>query len=204
MKVVSLLEGINETDINKILKNIEGNRIKYKKNEKIILDNNNYEIIGLIMNGFINIEKYDYNGNRIIIEKMGKNSIFGNLFINFKNDISIVATSDCEVLYFNYDILIRKNKNLIVNLMEIYTKKIIDLNIRIEVLSKRSIRDKLMTYFLIISNYKKNKKIILPWTYTDLADYLSMDRSAMMREIKKLKEEGIIKIDDKKITIISY
>ena len=80
----------------------------------------------------------------------------------------------------------------------------IDLNERVEVLSKRSIREKLLSYLNIVSKKKGKKSFYLPLTYTELADYLSIDRSAMMREIKNLKDEGFIYSNGKKLTIKEY
>ena len=73
---------------------------------------------------------------------------------------------------------------------------------RIELLSKRTIREKLLGYFNIISSRNISKSFKLPFSLTDLADYLSIDRSAMMREIKALKEEGIIEKSGNRITLL--
>ena len=71
-------------------------------------------------------------------------------------------------------------------------QKVISLNSRVELLTKRSIRDKLLGYFTILSTRTLCKSFSLPFSLTDLADYLSVDRSAMMRELKSLKDDGII------------
>ena len=76
------------------------------------------------------------------------------------------------------------------------------MNFRIELLSKRSIRDKLICYFSMQSEINFSKTFTLPFSLTDLADYLSVDRSAMMRELSYLKEEGFIKKHDNKITLL--
>ena len=78
----------------------------------------------------------------------------------------------------------------------------IKLNTRIELLTKKNIRDKLLSYFNIISSKKFSKTITLPFSLTDLADYLSVDRSAMMRELSHLKEEGFIEKKGNKITLL--
>ena len=72
-------------------------------------------------------------------------------------------------------------------------------NERIEILTNKTIRDKLLAYFKINTI---NKVVKLPFTLTDLADYLAVNRSAMSRELKNLKEEGLIEIKDKKIKIL--
>ena len=76
------------------------------------------------------------------------------------------------------------------------------LNTRIELLTKRSIRDKLIGYFTLISSKNLNKSFTLHFSLTDLADYLSVDRSAMMREMKSLKEEGFIEKNGNRITLL--
>jgi len=81
------------------------------------------------------------------------------------------------------------------NILEIYTEKINNKNERIEILTKKTIRDKLLEYFKIIS--KRNGM-----SFSELADYLAVDRSAMSRELKNLMEEGFIKKDGKKITLL--
>ena len=77
-----------------------------------------------------------------------------------------------------------------------------DLNTRIELLTKRTIREKLLGYFSILSTRSFSKTFLLPFSLTDLADYLSIDRSAMMRELSTLKEDGIIKKVGNKITYL--
>ena len=81
------------------------------------------------------------------------------------------------------------------------SKKLIELNGRVEVLSKRTIREKLLGYFNLMVKGKTNRYFYLPFSYTELADYLAIDRSAMMREIKNLKEEGIVTINSRKIVL---
>ena len=76
------------------------------------------------------------------------------------------------------------------------------MNTRIELLTKKNIRDKLLSYFDILSSKNLSKTIMVPFSYTDLADYLSIDRSAMMREISYLIDEGFIEKKGKKIKLL--
>ena len=88
------------------------------------------------------------------------------------------------------------------NLSYLIIKNTVKLNTRIEILTKKSIRDRLLTYFNIVASKNFTKTIKLDISLTDLADYLCVDRSAMMREISHLKEDGIIEKNGKKITIL--
>ena len=89
-------------------------------------------------------------------------------------------------------------------MLKLLSNKIVELNERVEILSKRSIRDKLLSYFELLASDNPKRSFTLPFTYTDLADYLSVDRSAMMREIKNLKDEGFLKTNARKITIMKF
>ena len=211
MEVKSIFEGIEEEDIKKMLKCFDAQTRTFKKDRTIVTNIINIKMIGIILEGTANVERYDYNGNRSIIEKLEKNSVFGEVFSRLGSDISVIATSDCEVLFIEYEHLIKRCKKgciyhsiLTNNVLQLLSKKIVDLNKRLEILSKRTIRDKLLSYFELLANNNPKRSFNLPFTYTDLADYLSIDRSAMMREIKNLKEEGFIETNGKKITLKSY
>lgn len=72
-----------------------------------------------------------------------------------------------------------------------------------EVLSKRTIREKLACYFFHLASKQKNETFQIPFTMVDLADYLSVDRSAMTRELKKMKDEGLITIERRSVRLLS-
>ena len=205
MENKNIFSGIEEKEMDKILKALDTKPIEFLKNRTIITNTMDKIMIGILLSGTANVEKYDYDGNRFILEKLEKNSVFGEVFSRFGGDISVVATSDCEVLLFEYSTFINKNKNrlFLTNMFELLSQKIVELNIRIDILSKRSIRDKLLTYFLVLTKDNPSQIFTLPFTYTDLADYLCVDRSAMMREIKKMKELGILKTKGRKIKLFS-
>ena len=80
--------------------------------------------------------------------------------------------------------------------------KIKEMNERINILSKKSIRNKLLEFFNLSFTKNNSRNIYLPFTFTELADYLAVDRSAMTRELKILKDEGFIRITGKRITLL--
>ena len=88
------------------------------------------------------------------------------------------------------------------NLLKIISQKIQENNERIEILTNKTIRDKLLAYFRNNTKNSNNRIVYLPFTLTDLADYLAVNRSAMSRELKNLKDEGFIEIKNKKIKLL--
>ena len=165
----------------------------------------------ILINGEADLIRYDLNGNRTIVEHYSKNNLFGEIFYNVttNNELFVEAQKKCEVIFFNYDYLENKcelnckyHNEILQTLPHLFLNKLNSLNTRIEILTKRTIRDKLLTYFNIISSSYMSKSFTLPFSLTDLADYLSVDRSAMMREISLLKKDNIIDKIGNKITLL--
>lgn len=155
----------------------------------------------ILLSGNADLVRYDLNGNRTIVEHFSKNALFGEVFykVTTNNELLVEAKSRSTVLFYIYDEIKSRCNNtckfhetLAENLPELVLNKITDLNTRIELLTQRTTRDKLLMYFSLISTRKLSKSFELPLSLTDLADYLNVDRSAMMRELKLLKEDGLV------------
>lgn len=206
----SIFDNIVEQDVKKLLNCLQCRKVAYKKERTIVSNLINTNLVCIVLQGEVNIIRYDYNGNRTILEELGENDVFGEVFsANLSNDISVMAKTDCEIMFLDYQsIITRCKKNcpfhdkFIENMLKLISKKIIEKNERIDILTQRSIRDKLLSYFEKLARQKISKTFTLPSSYTDLADYLSIDRSAMMREIKNLKDEGFIKTNGKRVTML--
>ena len=204
MDKLSIFKNMNPDEINDALKSLGARRITFKKEHIIISNLVDDDLIGVILSGKASIVNYGYKGNRDIIDNLEYDDVFGKPFFNINSDVVIIAATDCEVLFIDYHLLISsgsKYDKINYNINRLLTNKIYNLYEKIEILSKRTIREKLLTYFNNLSKKYNKKSFNLPITYIELADYLSVDRSAMTREIKKLKDEKIISINGKKITI---
>lgn len=167
--------------------------------------------ICILLSGKVELIRYDFNGNKTIIGNFEEDNIFGEVFYpaNTNNELFAVAKKSSEILFFTYDSLFNKckrncdfHKVLVNSLSQLFLDQIINLNLRIELLTKRTIRNKILAYFDILSNRSLHKTFSIPFSYTDLADFLSVDRSAMMRELKLLIDEGFIKKNGSRITLL--
>lgn len=208
--MTNLFNGINEKNKKKLLKLFESNTLYYKKDTTILSNFKKDNIIGIILDGYIQIIKTDYNGNRTIIEELTENQIFGTIISSLKsNEYDIITKEDTKIILIDYDNILKNQDNSIYytiflkNLLNILTDRIEKKNERIEILTKKSIRNRLLEYFNIISTKHGSRNIYLPFSYTDLADYLAVDRSAMSRELKSLKDEGFIITKGRKITLLN-
>ena len=183
----------------------------FAKNEIITTYIEKRNQICILISGEADLIRYDLNGTKTIIGHFEKNQVFGELFYptNTNNELFVLTKENSEVLFFMYDDILTKCKRncpfhqeLSTGLTKLILNEIVDLNTRIELLTKRNIRDKLVSYFNLLSSKTLYKTITIPFSYTDLADYLSIDRSAMSRELKSLEDENFIKRNGKKITLL--
>lgn len=206
-----LFKNINEANKIKLLQELETFTRKYKKNDIILSSVKNDNIICIVTEGHIQIIKNDFNGNEIIIEDIKQGEIFGSISANiFNTDYDITTKEDSEIIIIELSNILAFNKetdyyNIFVkNLIQILYDKNRELNNRIEILTNKTIRDKLLAYFKIMSKNNNSKIIYLPFSYSNLADYLAINRSAMAREMKTLRDEGLIETKGKKIKLLYY
>lgn len=205
-----IYENIENNNLKKLLHTLQSNTLFYKTDQTIIYSLGNRDIIGIVEEGTAKLIRFDFDGKRTIIEEMSNGDIFSDMFTSSTNsELSVVATTDCKVTFIDYNELIKECKTnnktapiLLDNLIKVMSRKLIKRNERIELLTKRSIRSKLLHYFETESKKEHSKSFNLKYSYTDLADYLSIDRSAMMRELKNLKDDKLIQDVNKKITIL--
>ncbi|MBS5843083.1 MAG: Crp/Fnr family transcriptional regulator [Clostridiales bacterium] len=160
--------------------------------------------IGILLSGRAHLSCIDYEGRHSILEQLEKNDIFGEVFTLPLEDFQyfVVADTACDVLFIDYSQIIKRCSNacaehsrLVNNLLQMTASKAQSMALHINILSRRTTRQKLMTYFEINALKAKEKYFTIPMSLSALADYISVDRSSMMRELRKMKEEGII--DDK-------
>jgi CRP-like cAMP-binding protein len=207
---MNLFDKISPKNQEKLLYTLEAHTYTFPKNSKILANLMTDNIIGFVKEGYMQIIRTDYNGNVTIIEELDENTVFGTMISGLNNtEYEIITKEITKIVIIEYNRITNDDSNkppyydqFIKNLLEIVTDKINEKNKRIEILTKKSIRDKLLEYFKIISNKNGSRIIYLTLNYSELANYLAVDRSAMSRELKNLKEEGFIKTENKKITLL--
>ncbi len=202
-----IFDQINDKDKIKLFSLLDAHIHVYSKDNIITSNMNNINVLGVVLKGRANLIRIDYDGNKSIIEILNEGDIFeSKIFSSTLNELSIIAIEECEVVLFDYNLIFSsysKNHYYHIQFLNNLTKILINkLNItyeRIQILTKRSIREKFLEYIRIMSLKTVNNYVRLNSSYSDIALYLSVDRSALMREIKFLKEDNIINIKDKKI-----
>lgn len=196
-----LFKGMN-TEMDQVLSELKYTVKKYNKDEYIILSGDIISSFGILLSGKARIIREDLMGNSVIIADLDKGEIFAETFVCAdvkESPVSVVAEESCRVFWISL-LGIKSGtldkagiSNIIMgNLLRLLAGKNLNLNRKMEILSKRSIREKFMTYLNFLASENHSYKFILPLNRNELARYLCVDRSALSREIMKLKQEEVI------------
>ena len=167
--------------------------------------------LGLIAHGSAVLQRIDRQGGRAILEHLESGGVFGEMlmFENVAGDsITVIAEEPCRVWFMQDEHMTRRceracahHSRLVENMFHIMTEKAAALSERVEVLSRRSIREKLLCYFGLLAGQRQRQSFQLPFSLSALADYISADRSAMMRELKKMKDERLVEVAGRQVTL---
>ena len=209
--MVDVFSGIKKADKKKLLKELESNSLCFDKNVSISKSISSNNILGIIEQGSAQIIRNDYDGNIIIIDDLSSGSIFGTKFFLLDNDeYDIICKDNCKIIIIDYDYILKIDQKrsiyyqkFLINLLNIMSKMVHSQNERINILTRKTTREKLLEYFESESKRTFSKTFYLSFNLTELAEYLSIDRSAMMREIKRLKEDKIIESSGNKIRMLN-
>ena len=205
-----LFENIKARNQRKILKLLEADYLTLPKDVNLFTIVSNTSFLGYIKSGRLQIIKNDYNGNRTIIQDLKEKDTFGSIFTNLNSrDYELMTKEETTVVLIDYTRIYNNDyakydyyTAFLQNLLKIVSEKIEEKNTRIDILINKTIRNKLLEYFRVLSKKMGTRTLYLPFSFTELADYLAVDRCAMSRELKYMKEEGFIKISSRRITLL--
>lgn len=198
----TLFEGIEKSNLSKMLTCFGAKVEHFDKKYTIIAEGSPAKHIGIVLSGIAQITQIDYYGNRSILGNIEPGEMFNSAFACAETrsvPVSVIADEPCTVMLINCDHILHTCSNncgfhqqLIYNLMKDLAIKTIRFHERIEATSKRTTREKLLSYLNIHSKKTNSNSFVIPFDRQELADYLEVDRSGLSAEISKLRAEGLI------------
>lgn len=207
-----LFDGIAEIDRKNLITCLNARELKFSTGDEICSYNRESTSLGILLSGKATVKKLDRDGNYTILENISRFGVFSGAFAYTATDanaISVFAQEPCLVMFINFSAVFKRcskacsfHSVMVENLMNIVISKTKILSQRVEILSNKTIRDKILSYCSLIVNQTGNVTFTLPMSYTSLAQYLCVDRSALMREIKKLTQSGILRVNKRLITVL--
>ncbi len=168
----------------------------YKKGECIFTAGGELKHFGLVLEGTIEVFTDDINGDRVMMANVSAGNTFGEslCFLEKKESpVLAFAAEDSRVLWLSCSRLREPENAWLYNrFASMLAGRALDMNDRIQVLSKLSIRDKLLTLFSQYAHKNGGRTFSLPFSRESLAAYIGVNRSALSRELSKMRDEGII------------
>ncbi len=197
-----LFSEMSETEIRTALDCLGAKTAQFRKNETVFSEGKSAKHIGIVLSGAVQIVRIDYFGNRSITASVGPSELFGESFacaMVRAIPIDAVAAEDTAILFLDFQKLLAPSgsscalhQKLIFNLLKITASKNLQLLKKSEITSKRTTREKLMTYLHMEAKRAQSNRFEIPYDRQALADYLEVDRSGLSAEISKLRKEGVL------------
>ena len=170
------------------------------------------DAIGIVERGAASVIRIDREGVSTVLEELGPGDVFGRTLAfsdTGEDSLEVICRTPCDVLFIDYAHIMKRCGNactchsvLVQNMLQLMLEKARALSQRVDVLSRRTIREKLLCCFRHMAEKEKSASFTLPFSLSTMADYIAADRSAMMRELKRLREEGVLRSDGRRFTLL--
>lgn len=209
VKESDLFYNMTEERLLEIFDIIECKLTEYEKGEVIAIEGDTCFSLGLITEGTVKIERIYPSGNSIVIKELIRGEVFGEALVISKTSkypATITSSSKSKVLFISKSHIIKLcslDEKILENFITILSGKIMMLNKKVKSVSLKTIRQKVADYIINQCKAQKSKTIILNESKESIANYIGIPRPSFSRELKNLKEKGIIDYDRKEVSIIN-
>ena len=205
LKRTKLFAGVDDNDISSMLTCLGARLCSYKRGEYVLRQGELLSDIVVLAKGSLHIQKDDYWGNRSILGHIGVGEIFGEAYVapgsgTLMNDV--IAMEDSAVFFFDVKRVIttcssacRFHTLVVQNLFFAISEKNRSLVQKLDYISRRTTREKLISYLSEEAKKQNSAYFTIPFNRQQLADYLSVDRSAMSNELCKMRDEGLLEFE---------
>lgn len=193
-----LMAGI--TNVKKMLDCFGAKKRKFPKDAEIVGYGDDAAIV-IITKGSAYAVNEDYFGNRNIINLIDTKNQYGVAFVYSGHAVTtrLIAAETCEAVIINGERLHKACENncadhttFLYNALTVVSRASVNYLEKIEHLSRRSLRDKIMSFLIAQSIKCSSNEFCIPFSRQELADYLAADRSALSAELSRMKADGII------------
>lgn len=197
-----LFAGISATELAALLDCLNARTVAMEKNQTIFWEGDSAQDMGIVLEGAVQVVRDDYYGNRTIVAQVEAGGLFAEAFACAGTPffpVSVVASAagavmllDCQRIMTVCGSSCVFHGRLVKNLLAIVANKTLQLNQKLELLSRRSIRERLMSYLLSCAKKADSSEFTIPYDRQQLANYLCVERSALSAEIGRLQKEGVL------------
>lgn len=212
LKRTSLFAGVGEEEIETMLSCLDAKLRTYEKGTYVFRQGEHLHHITVLVKGTLHIQRDDYWGNHSIIHQIAVGEMFGEAYLAPESGAilnDVVAVEDSAVVFFDVKRIIttcssacRFHSMVVQNLFFAISEKNRKLVQKLGHMSKRSTREKLISYLSEEAGRQNSRSFSIPFNRQQLADFLSVDRSAMSNELCKMRDEGLLLFEKNQFTLL--
>lgn len=215
MRKVRFLDNISKDSIDKMIPCFKPSFRNYKAGETILSYSDNPEQVAILLSGSAKLYFSDIEGDYGLLETYEEGDLFGDVFSLPLNgyEYTVTAITDCHVVFISYHHILHPcchvcehHSQLISNLFLMTTQRSQELSLHINILGQPTTRKKLLTYLQFIqagSGAGEGEFFEIPMSLGSLSEYLCVERTAMMREIRKMNEDGILESNRRQFRLLA-
>lgn len=212
MRQTELFKGIDAESIDRMIDCFKPEVRAFKRGETVMLYSSELSYLCVLLSGRAHLYCTDSDGEYLLLENYEANDIFGEVFAMPYSALgyAVEADCDCEVMFIRFSCICGRcpkacqhHTQLTHNLFELSARKAQALAMRINVISKRSLRRKLLAYFEYLRERNASDSFELESSLSQLSFFLCADRASMMRELKNMADDGLITRKGRKITLLA-
>ena len=210
-KNIALFTGIRRTELEDMLDCLGATIAAYRRGEYILMAGELTHHVGILLNGRATIYKDDVLGNRSVLGTLGVADMFAETFVCagvLRSPVTVQATEDVSALKVSYHRITRTCANgcgyhtlLIQNMMGILANKNMALTVKIDHISKKTTRQKLASYLIGQTDGTESPSFTIDLDRQALSEYLCVNRSALSRELSRLRDDGILRFNKNRFDI---
>lgn len=197
-----LFQHLNEAEMRAMLACLSPVRRIFAKGEYLLTEGEPVTSFGMVLSGRVHVLQEDFWGNRNIVASIGAGGVFAESYActpGARLTVSVEAQENTAALFLNVQRALTLcptacdyHPVLIRNLVAMLAAKNLHMNEKLQHMGQRSTREKLLSFLSAESRRRSNAAFEIPFNRQELADYLSVDRSAMCSELGKLRLEGVL------------
>lgn len=212
LKKTQMFAGVGDEEIASMLSCLDARLYRYNKGEYVLRQGGHLSDITVLVEGNLHIQKDDYWGNRSILGHITVGEMFGEAYVAPESGAllnDVVAVEDSAVIFFDVKRIIttcpsacRFHTLVVQNMFFAISEKNRKLVQKLGHMSRRSTRDKLLSYLSEEARRHNSASFTIPFNRQQLADFLSVDRSAMSKELCKMRDEGLLKFDKNRFQLL--
>ena len=205
LKRTSLFAGVGDSEIEAMMSCLNTRVRSFKKGEYVFRQGEYLSDIAVLAKGTLHIQNDDYWGNRSILGQISVGELFGEAYVAPESGVlhnDVVAIEDSTVVFFDVRRILttcssacRFHTMVVQNMFFAISEQNRRLVQKLSHMSKRSTREKLISYLSEEAKKQKSSSLIIPFNRQQLADFLSVDRSAMSNELCKMRNDGLIEFE---------